>query len=129
MPRAMDTVKSFINAWSAGKEAHHAAYRKYFRPDTVWENHGWKTTVGPDAAIATLNSANAAGVRAEIQHIAENGNVVMVERTDHITDDAGKLVTSIRVVGIFEIEDGKIAKWREYFDTKLWDNAMRSIGQ
>ena len=49
-----------------------------------------------------------------IHAIAENGNKVLTERTDRFTM-GGKPLT-IRVMGIFEIEDGKIAQWRDYFD-------------
>lgn len=124
MGQAKDTVLKFIGEWKAGKEAHHEAYRRFFRDDTVWENHGWRTTVGSNEAIELLKSAEAAGVEAEIRHICEEGNIVFTERLDHIFDENRTLITSIRVVGVFEIKDDKICMWREYFDTKLWDKAM-----
>ena len=32
-------------------------------------------------------------------------------------DAAGAITMSIRLMGIFEVRDGKIAMWRDYFDT------------
>ena len=50
----------------------------------------------------------------EVHHIAAAGAVVMTERTDRFT--MGDKRITIRVMGIFEIVDGKIAVWRDYFD-------------
>lgn len=49
-----------------------------------------------------------------VHAIAENGNKVLTERTDSFS--FGDKSMSIRVMGTFEIENGKIAKWRDYFD-------------
>jgi limonene-1,2-epoxide hydrolase len=52
--------------------------------------------------------------RLEIHHQVASGNIVMNERTDSITLN-GKPVT-LPICGVFEIEDGRIKAWREYFD-------------
>jgi limonene-1,2-epoxide hydrolase len=49
--------------------------------------------------------------------LAESGNKVLTERIDRIIDGKGNEVMAVAVMGIFEIEDGKIAAWRDYFDT------------
>ncbi len=49
--------------------------------------------------------------------IAETGNKVLTERIDRIIDRNGAEVMTVPVMGVFEIEDGKIAVWRDYFDT------------
>jgi limonene-1,2-epoxide hydrolase len=41
---------------------------------------------------------------------------VLTERTD-IFDNNGKTM-SVDVIGVFELKDGKIHAWREYFDTR-----------
>ena len=43
-----------------------------------------------------------------------NGGVVMNERTDHL--EMGGKTIALPVVGVFEIVDGKIKAWRDYFD-------------
>ena len=39
------------------------------------------------------------------------------DRIDHVRDAAGKTLMSIRVMGAFDVKDGKIMAWRDYFDT------------
>ena len=52
--------------------------------------------------------------RLELRHQIATDRVVMNERTDFITLN-GKPVT-LPICGVFEIEDGRIKAWREYFD-------------
>ncbi|MFA5630088.1 MAG: limonene-1,2-epoxide hydrolase family protein [Porticoccaceae bacterium] len=47
-------------------------------------------------------------------HSAENGNIVMNERVDTFRLDGR--VLDLPVMGIFELENGKIKAWRDYFD-------------
>jgi len=47
-----------------------------------------------------------------VDHFADD--VVMNERTDYITLN-GRPVT-LPICGVFEIENGRIKAWREYFD-------------
>jgi len=42
------------------------------------------------------------------------GDLVFTERTDHFLT-AGKAV-ALPVAGVFELRNGKIAAWRDYFD-------------
>ncbi len=50
----------------------------------------------------------------EIRTIASNGDVVVLERIDHVTTALGS--HSLPVVGVLTLEGGKIREWREYFD-------------
>jgi len=50
----------------------------------------------------------------KVLNIAGNGNVVLTERIDHFHRAAG--VIDLPVMGTFEVRDGKIAAWRDYFD-------------
>jgi limonene-1,2-epoxide hydrolase len=47
-------------------------------------------------------------------HVAATGNVVLTERID--TMKLGDAVAPLPVMGAFEVRDGKIAAWRDYFD-------------
>lgn len=49
-----------------------------------------------------------------IHHQAVNGDVVMNERTDHLVLN-GRPVT-LQICAVFELDDGRIRAWREYFD-------------
>jgi limonene-1,2-epoxide hydrolase len=52
--------------------------------------------------------------RLVVHHQIASGDVVMNERTDYITIN-GNPVT-LPICGVFEIENGRIKAWREYFD-------------
>jgi limonene-1,2-epoxide hydrolase len=49
-----------------------------------------------------------------ILHTTSHGHVVMNERLETWVD--GEIAVDLPVAGVFEIRDGKIAKWRDYFD-------------
>ena len=50
----------------------------------------------------------------EILHTTSHGDVVMNERLETWVE--GAVQVDLPVVGVFEIRNGKIAKWRDYFD-------------
>lgn len=102
------------------------AVATYFTPATVWENHGLLTTTGPDEALGFYRDFSAstgmAGMKIDMLAVAATrdagGDKVLTERIDWILDQTGTAVMKVPVMGIFEIADGKIAAWRDYFDTK-----------
>jgi limonene-1,2-epoxide hydrolase len=60
------------------------------------------------------------GFEARIHSIAADGAVVLTERTDVI--EVGRLRADFWVCGTFEVRDGRIVLWRDYFDyaNLLW---------
>ena len=56
-----------------------------------------------------------------VLHAAARGNLVFTERVDRFRI-AGKTV-ELPVAGVFEIRDGRIAAWRDYFDLGTWQRA------
>jgi len=64
------------------------------------------------------------GGRLEIHHQVASDGIVMNERTDRITFRGRQLV--VPICAVFEIRDGRIAAWREYFDPALFAGAGRS---
>lgn len=56
-------------------------------------------------------------IEIETLHQAANGNVVLNERMDYFYPP-GKGRVGLPVAGIFEVRDGKIVSWRDYFDVK-----------
>ena len=60
------------------------------------------------------------GFEARIHNIAADGAVVLTERTDVI--EVGRLRADFWVCGTFEVRDGRIVLWRDYFDyaNLLW---------
>ena len=56
----------------------------------------------------------ASSIKFEILFQVAEGDVVMNERIDTLV--MGENTIELPVMGIFELEDGKIVKWRDYFD-------------
>jgi limonene-1,2-epoxide hydrolase len=121
MATATETVKAFCVQFSKSKLGMHEAIRAYFTPKTVWENVGLAVTTGIDDALGVLAQFNQAmGIDAidiEMLAIAADGDRVLTERIDHLLHADGSEVWDPRVMGIFEIEDGRIRAWRDYFDS------------
>ncbi len=120
MSTPADTVRTFLSMWETpgGIEK---SLRDYFTAATTWENVGMSVTTGPDEAMAVMQGFSAALGMAtmwvENLHICASGDTVLTERIDHVRDGAGKTLMSIRVMGAFDVRDGKILAWRDYFDT------------
>lgn len=75
----------------------------------------WPTLSGRDAIHEMMKAFFSRGtcVDLEIRYLAVDGDVVLMERTDHwIVDGEQK---SWPVMGAYEVRDGKITAWREYF--------------
>lgn len=51
---------------------------------------------------------------ADITHAAADGPIVLTERTDVMR--IGRLQAEFWVCGTFEVRDGKVVLWRDYFD-------------
>jgi limonene-1,2-epoxide hydrolase len=120
MSSPIDTVKAFLGAW---EPAHgwKKAFETYMTPDCVYENIGMSKTTGPAESIAFIqilaDSMSFASLVVDYGAVLAQGNTVVTERVDHLNDAGGKRLMSLRVLGIFEVRDGKIAGWRDYFDT------------
>ncbi len=52
--------------------------------------------------------------KVDILHLAVRDNVVLTERIDTLSMDGQ--VAPLPVMGAFELRDGKICAWRDYFD-------------
>ncbi len=93
--------------------------------DARYENVPMSVLTGHDEIRSMLEGflGSAKEVTWEVLHQVEQGNVVMNERVDRFVMADGKKV-SIRVAGLFEISDGKIAVWRDYFDLAEFTSQM-----
>jgi limonene-1,2-epoxide hydrolase len=115
----LKVVRDFIAAW---ERRDLEAILDAFTPDAVYVNVGWSESKGRDAirtGLAPFLGAMAE-VRWTVRHEAETPNgVVLNERTDVFVmrPEAGGRTITADVMGVFELEDGKIVRWRDYFDT------------
>jgi len=119
MTTPISIVESFIAGWAPNQAAMYEAFRRYFTAQTVWENVGVATTTGIDEAIGFFEGfpMKIDHIKVDMLAIAANGNVVLTERIDHLCGKDGKILLSLKLMGIFEVQGGKISKWRDYFDT------------
>jgi limonene-1,2-epoxide hydrolase len=101
-------------------------FASYFSEDATWWNAPWKPVQGRDAIRETLRrgAQQMVALPWEIRHIVADGEVVMVERVDHFR--VGKVHVSVPCIGIFELDEGKIAAWRDYWDLKQFERQLEA---
>lgn len=116
-------ISRFVKEFDA-PAANPEAMGDYFTDDAVYHNIPVAPIVGRAAIVAALAGINQMARPAgwEIRWQLANERVVINERIDRFTRD-GKVI-ELPVTGVFEIRDGKIAAWRDYFDMAMWQKQM-----
>ena len=87
-----------------------------FTDDAVYHNIPMAAVKGKAAirgALATIMGDSEA-VQWDVLNIADEGGVVLTERVDKFRING--VWAEVPVMGVFEVSDGKIAAWRDYFD-------------
>ena len=100
----------------------------FFTDDAVYHNIPLAPVVGREAianTIATFIRPGPPGIESiefRVINIAADGPVVMTERVDafKLPDKSFELP----VMGTFEVSDGKINAWRDYFDMNQFTSQM-----
>jgi len=117
-----DTIRTFIEAWSR-QDVNELV--DYFAVDGTYHNMPLEPVTGHAALRASIGGfiTSWKNVDWELTHIAEAGDVVMAERIDRMTV-SGKPI-ALPCVGVFEMQDGKIACWRDYFDMASFTKALQ----
>jgi limonene-1,2-epoxide hydrolase len=118
----LDVVNAFMKA--AADRDYDAAV-SHLTDDIEYQNMPLPPVNGKDAVKGTLDMllANAEGSEWVVHREVETGNVVMNERTDRFL--IGGKWMELPVAGVFELRDGKIALWRDYFDL---ETIMKQMG-
>ncbi|MEM6545712.1 MAG: limonene-1,2-epoxide hydrolase family protein [Pseudomonadota bacterium] len=110
----IEIIERFFEAWA---QYDPEEILSYLAEDIEWTDVPLTTVNGIAAVrekLAAFSDIKAAAF--EAHHTAANGNVVLSERTDWF--DIGGKRRTIRVMGVFELnDDGKITRWRDYFDS------------
>lgn len=111
----IEVVRHFLSALEA---ADADAASEYLHPEIVWHNVSLPKIRGITMVMRVLNGLTRPdlGFAAQIHHIASSGNAVLTERTDSFIWK--RLRVDFWVCGTFELEDGKIAVWRDYFSAR-----------
>jgi limonene-1,2-epoxide hydrolase len=88
----------------------------YFTEDAVYHNIPMAPATGKAEIRAVLEMfvPGSPEIEFSMLNIATNGSVVFTERIDRMSFNGNKV--ALPVAGVFEIRDGKIAAWRDYFD-------------
>jgi limonene-1,2-epoxide hydrolase len=113
-------IEKFIDAWN---RMDWDAIDDLMAEDIVYHNIPMQPIEGRAAASAFVRGMAPVGVDWKLLSIAENGNKVLTERLDNFDLANGRRL-SVPVMGTFEIENGRISAWRDYFDLATFTRQM-----
>ena len=114
-PNPLETIQRFMEA--VGRKDYETALG-YVAPDCEYTNVPLATVRGPEGVRAVLEPFFAPTIENEFvwKHTATEGDTTFVERLDrHHLDDPDRWV-ELPVTGVFEVREGQITLWRDYFD-------------
>jgi limonene-1,2-epoxide hydrolase len=118
MPSPDEVVTRFCELWSKPDLDEIASC---FTEDAVYRNIPPTPSVEGREAIREFIAeflATLDGIDFIVHRQISDHGVVMHERTDVLRRKDGVEI-SVPIMGVFEIADGKIATWRDYFDTAI----------
>lgn len=127
MSTPVETVKAFVDAFMQAWQGQDAeAVSAFFTEDAVYVNGPLEPVIGRDAIRSAVAEFMAMGgeVGVEVRHVVSEGSIVLTERVDHFAI-AGRTI-SLPVMGTFEVRDGRISAWRDYFDLNQFASQMGS---
>jgi len=113
MATPIETVQLFLGALERGDRD--AAFA-LLADDVVYQNVPFPADRGKAAVARTFSRFEKVmtGFEVQMKNIAQNGDVVLTERVDILRGPL--LHLDIWVCGTFEVKNGKITLWRDYFD-------------
>ena len=116
-----EVIQQFCQAWSR-RDA--AELIEYFTEDGVYHNMPIQPVGGKETVKVFIENFLATWTDTdwEILNMAEVGNIVFCERVDKTKTTMGNV--DLPCVGVFEMLDGKIKVWRDYFDMNTFTSAM-----
>ena len=109
----IDIVRRFCTAWS---NINADELAEYFTDDAVYHNIPIAPVTGRDTIKSTIAGFTGGVEKIEfrLRNIVADGPIVLTERVDVFVLPSGTI--ELPVMGTFELRDGKIAAWRDYFD-------------
>ena len=106
------TVEGFLNAL---QDADYEAADAALDDNLVYENVGLPSIHGRARTMKLFRQMDGrAALEVKIHRIAADGAAVLTERTDALI--IGPLRLQFWVCGVFEVHNGRITLWRDYFD-------------
>lgn len=126
---AIEVVEAFLRALEQFDLARAEAL---LHPDVTYQNVPLPPARGRAATMQQLRFLErwCSGFQARNHNIAANGATVLTERTDVI--EVGRFSAEFWVCGTFEVRDGRVVLWRDYFDyadvtVALLKGAVRAV--
>ena len=118
-------MEAFMAAWPEGDAAKVASF---FSENAVYHNGPMEPVKGRDAIQVALAGFMCMGGRVDVDiiHIVAEGAIVMTERVDHVIGTEKTI--SLPIMGVFEVHDGAITAWRDYFDPSQFTTQMTDGG-
>lgn len=115
-------IRQFIAAWS---RLDVDELLTYFTDDAIYHNMP-ATPVQGRAALRRFIAGfigDWAETHWDLVNIAATGNVVIAERIDRTVTRQGRQA-NLPCCGVFEMENGRIKVWRDYFDMATYTSAL-----
>lgn len=122
MSRSEEVVRAFIGAFNANDLERILAF---FAEDAVYHNIPVQPVQGTPAIRAVIQGFLGLATEVDwvLHHLAETPDgVVLTERTDRFL--VRDKWIELPVMGAFEVRDGRIAAWRDYFDMKQFQDQL-----
>ncbi len=115
-------IRDFIAAWSGLDAAHIASY---FADDGCYFNIPTQPVKGRENVENFIRGFTATWTETQwdIRTIAAAGDLVYAERLDRTKTTQGDV--DLPCCGVFQMENGKIKEWRDYFDLNTFMQAMK----
>jgi limonene-1,2-epoxide hydrolase len=121
MADPIEVVQEFCDSWAKGELD---VIVDFFTDDAVYHNIPIAPVTGRTAIRDTIAgfTAGVDTVEFRVLNIAAVGSIVMTERVDAFIFPTATI--ELPVMGTFEVVDGKIAAWRDYFDLNQFMSQM-----
>jgi limonene-1,2-epoxide hydrolase len=123
---AAAVVLKLIDSWS---NVQTEDVGTYLSDDAVWINGPRGTYHGIDAVRSTFkgNVSGLSNFSVDIKAVVSDGTTVMVERVDKF--ELGGKPFGLELVGVFDVgRDGRITRWREYYDLRSFEAQLEVAG-
>lgn len=108
----LDTVQTFLFALA---REDFDTVESLAGPELIWQNVGLPSIRGRGRIMKLLRRGKGrVGFAVKFHNIAQDGGIVLTERTDAII--LGPIRLQFWVWGRFEVCEGQVTLWRDYFD-------------
>lgn len=123
MPENEKIIRTFVADWS---KLDVQTLVDYFTSDGIYHNMMLQPVTGHEPLRKFINDflSHWSETRWELINLLSRDDLVVAERVDHTR--IGDKRVSLPCVGVFQMRDGKIKEWRDYFDLETYRKAFAS---